>query len=60
MANVLKTKEELVDYLIEFLSYPHNIEIFRKNLMNEDVDIVLYILNELIDEDTNNILRNDD
>jgi hypothetical protein len=60
MANTHKTKEELVNYLVELLSHSHIREDFRKNLMSEDDDFVLYILNNLVDDNTNNILRSED
>ena len=60
MANTHKTKEELVNYLVELLSNPHFREEFRKNLMVEDDDFVLYILNYLVDNYNNNILRSED
>lgn len=60
MANTHKTKKEMVDYLIELISSEHIREDFRKNLMEEDDDFVLYILNSLVDNNTNNILRSDD
>ena len=56
MANTHKNKEELVNYLISMLSESHIREDFRKNLMKEDDDFVLYILNNLVDDNTSNIL----
>lgn len=60
MANTHKTKKEAVDYLIKLISSEHIREDFRKNLMKENDDFVLYILNNLVDDNTNNILRSDD
>lgn len=57
MVNTFNTKTELVNFMIEMISHPHIQEDFRKNLMNEDDDMVLYILNNLIDNHTNNIMR---
>ena len=59
MANVHKTKEDAVNYLIEILEYPHGREIFRENLLREDEDSVLYILNYFVDSVTNNIIKDE-
>ena len=60
MANTRKTKKEMVDYLIELISSEHIREDFRKNLMEEEDYFILYILNSLVDNNTNNILKSDD
>lgn len=57
MANVFHTKQEMVDFTIKMLSNEHIRENFRWNLMNEDNDLILYILNNLIDNHTNNVFE---
>ena len=42
MANVHRTKKEMVDHIIDLVSSEHIREDFRKNLMEEDNDLVLY------------------
>lgn len=60
MANVHKTKEDAVNYLIKILEYPHGRENFRENLLREDEDTILYILDYFVDSVTNNIIRNEE
>lgn len=56
MANVINSKQEMINYLISLLSYEHIREDFKKSLEKEDSDFVEYVLN-LVDVNTNNILK---
>lgn len=56
MANVINSKQEIINYLISLLSYEHIREDFKKSLEKEDGDFIEYILN-LVDVNTNNILK---
>lgn len=56
MANVINSKSEMIDYLIDLISHERIREDFKKSLLKEDSDFIEYILS-LIDVNTNNILK---
>lgn len=56
MANVINSKSEMIDYLIDLISHERVRKDFKKSLLKEDSDFIEYILS-LIDVNTNNILK---
>lgn len=57
MANVHHSKEELVDYLVEMLSHEHIREYLRKKIIKEDTEVILYFLDNFVDENNNNVKK---